>query len=107
MHHWPADLYAHYLTFISPKTFDIFFSVELVTMVICGRNGEHLGGVVRDCLLDTSPNVLHVFDEYKDIFYGLILVLILIFVPEGFVVAVSKRWMSMTKSTRAQGWEES
>lgn len=34
-----GSLYAHYLTFISPKTFDIFFSVELVTMVIVGGMG--------------------------------------------------------------------
>jgi len=96
-----GSLYAHYLTFISPKTFDIFFSVELVTMVIVGGMGSIWGALFGTVFLTPLPNVLHVFDEYKDVFYGLILVLILIFVPEGFVVAISKRWMSMTKWTRA------
>ena len=40
-----GSLYAHYLTFISPKTFDIFFSVELVTMVIVGGMGSIWGAL--------------------------------------------------------------
>ncbi|MBI4966183.1 MAG: branched-chain amino acid ABC transporter ATP-binding protein/permease [Desulfomonile tiedjei] len=90
-----GSLYAHYLTFISPKTFDIFFSVELVTMVIVGGMGSVWGALFGTIFLTSLPNVLHFFDEYKDVFYGLILVLILIFVPEGLVVAARKRWLSM------------
>jgi branched-chain amino acid transport system permease protein len=86
-----GSLYAHYLTFISPKTFDIFFSVELVTMVIVGGMGNVWGALFGAIFLTSLPNVLHFFDEYKDIFYGLILVIILIFLPEGVVVAVRNR----------------
>jgi branched-chain amino acid transport system permease protein len=86
-----GSLYAHYLTFISPKTFDIFFSVELVTMVIVGGMGSIWGSLFGAIFLTSLPNVLHFFDEYKDIFYGLILVVILIFLPEGVVVAVRNR----------------
>lgn len=92
-----GSLYAHYLTFISPKTFDIFFSVELVTMVIVGGMGSVWGALFGTIFLTSLPNVLHFFDEYKDIFYGLILVLILIFVPEGLTVAARKRWLQMTR----------
>jgi branched-chain amino acid transport system permease protein len=87
-----GSLYAHYLTFISPKTFDIFFSIELVTMVIVGGMGSIWGVLFGTVFLTTLPNVLHFFDEYKDIFYGLILVLILIFLPEGVVVALREKW---------------
>jgi len=38
-----GSLYAHYLGFVSPKTFDIFFSIELVTMVIVGGMGNLWG----------------------------------------------------------------
>ena len=86
-----GGLYAHYLTFISPKTFDIFFSVELVTMVIVGGMGNIVGVLCGAAFLTALPNVLHFFDEYKDIFYGLILVLILIFMPEGIFVGIRKR----------------
>jgi branched-chain amino acid transport system permease protein len=87
-----GSLYAHYLTFISPKTFDIFFSVELVTMVIVGGMGSIWGVLFGTVFLTSLPNVLHFFDEYKDIIYGLILVLILIFMPQGVGVAIRERW---------------
>jgi branched-chain amino acid transport system permease protein len=89
-----GSLYAHYLTFVSPKTFDIFFSVELVTMVIVGGMGSVWGALFGTSLLTSLPNVLHVFDEYKDVFYGLILVGILIFLPQGVVVGLRQLWLS-------------
>jgi branched-chain amino acid transport system permease protein len=91
-----GSLYAHYLTFISPKTFDIFFSIELVTMVIVGGMGSIWGVLFGTVFLTTLPNVLNFFDEYKDIFYGLILVLILIFLPEGIVVALREKRRTKT-----------
>jgi branched-chain amino acid transport system permease protein len=87
-----GSLYAHYLTFVSPKTFDIFFSVELVTMVIVGGMGSIWGALFGTILLTSLPTLLHVFDEYKDVCYGLILVCILIFVPQGLIVALRDWW---------------
>ena len=86
-----GSLYAHYLTFVSPKTFDIFFSVELVTMVIVGGMGHIWGTLFGTIFITPLPSILHFFDEYKDIFYGLILTLILIFLPEGVIVALRNR----------------
>jgi branched-chain amino acid transport system permease protein len=86
-----GSLYAHYLSFVSPKTFDIFFSVELVTMVIVGGMGSIWGGLFGSAFLTSLPNVLSSFDEYKDIFYGFILVVILIFTPEGFIPGILQK----------------
>jgi branched-chain amino acid transport system permease protein len=91
-------LYAHYLTFVSPKTFDIFFSVELVTMVIVGGMGSIVGALCGTAFLTALPNGLHLFEEYKDIFYGLILVLILIFMPEGIFVGIRGKLRPAKKS---------
>jgi branched-chain amino acid transport system permease protein len=96
-----GSLYAHYLTFISPKTFDIFFSVELVTMVIVGGMGSIWGTLFGTFFITPLPVMLHFFDEYKDIFYGFILVFILIFLPEGVVVALRNRYR--TRNRRLSG----
>jgi branched-chain amino acid transport system permease protein len=89
-----GSLYAHYLNFVSPKTFDIFCSVELVTMVIVGGMGSIWGALFGTGLLTSLPNILHFFDEYKDVFYGLILVTSLIFLPQGVVVGLREQWRS-------------
>lgn len=78
-----GSLYAHYIGFISPKSFDIFFSIELVTMVILGGMGNIWGALFGAAFLTPLPQLLHFFEEYKDIIYGGILVLMLMFVPKG------------------------
>lgn len=78
-----GSLYAHYIGFISPRSFDIFFSIELVTMVIVGGMGNLWGALFGAAFLTPLPQVLHFFEEYKDIIYGGILVLMLMFLPKG------------------------
>ena len=78
-----GSLYAHYFQIITPKTFDIFRSVELVTMCIVGGMGSLWGALAGAAFLTPLPQVLHFFEQYKDIFYGAILVLVLIFLPGG------------------------
>ncbi len=86
-----GSLYAHYLTFISPKTFDVFYSIEVVTMVLIGGMGSIWGAVLGAAFLTPLPQILSFFEEYKDIIYGFILMVILVFQPEG-LCGISKKW---------------
>jgi branched-chain amino acid transport system permease protein len=94
-----GSLYAHYLSFVSPKTFNIFFSVELVTMVMIGGMGSIWGSLFGAAFLTPLPHMLHFFEEYKDMFYGLILVFLLVFLPEG-LVAGTVQWIKRRRSER-------
>ena len=85
-----GSLYAHYLSFISPKTFDVFFSVELVTMVIIGGMGSVWGSLLGAIILTPLPQVLAFFDDWKEVIYGGVLVIILIFSPQGLFVLLSQ-----------------
>ncbi|OAQ20500.1 branched-chain amino acid ABC transporter permease [Thermosulfurimonas dismutans] len=78
-----GSLYAHYFSFISPKTFDIFFSVELVAMCLFGGKGSLWGAVLGAGLLTPLPHFLSIFDEYRDLIYGGLLMGVLIFFPDG------------------------
>ena len=77
--------YAHYVTFISPKTFDIFYSVQVVTMVAVGGMGNLWGGLAGAVLLTCLPEVLHNLEDVHVLLYGLILMGVLVFCPEGLV----------------------
>jgi len=91
-----GSLYAHYLSFISPKTFDIFYSVQVVTMVVVGGIGNLWGGLLGAAVLTALPEVLHALREYALLLYGIILMGALVFFPEGLlpglVKRVSRRW---------------
>ncbi len=89
-------LYAHYLTFISPKTFDVFYSIEVVTMTLVGGIGSIWGAVVGATFLTPLPQLLNFFEEYKDIIYGLILIVFLVFQPEG-LCGIYRKWFYKRK----------
>jgi branched-chain amino acid transport system permease protein len=77
--------YAHYVTFISPKTFDIFYSVQLVTMVVVGGMGNLWGGLAGAALITSLPSLLHRFEDWHVFIYGVILTGVLVFCPKGLL----------------------
>ncbi len=81
--------YAHYVTFISPKSFDIFYSVQTVTMVAVGGMGNLWGGLAGVVLLTWLPELLHAFEDVHVLLYGLILMGALVFCPEGLLPALT------------------
>ena len=83
-----GSLYAHYLTFISPGTFSFFYSIQVVTMVLVGGIGSLWGSLFGAVLLTLLPEVLHAVKEYSVLIYGLILMLVLLFFPQGLIPGI-------------------
>lgn len=76
-------LYAHLVSFISPNSFDFLVSIRLVTMVVIGGMASIWGSLLGATLLTILPEWLHVFSDFEMIVYGLILMTIMIFLPQG------------------------
>ncbi len=105
-----GSLYAHYVTFISPTTFDFKFSVTLLTMVAVGGMANLWGAMAGTALLAALPEYLKSFDQYYLLIYGGILIGILLFMPQGLIVALGQaleramdRVFGRGKSADAQG----
>ncbi len=80
-----GSLFAHCYRFVSPDSFGIFVSVDFVIMVVIGGLGSVWGTLLGTSVVTMLPEWIEVFDTYKDIIYGLILVVILMFLPRGLV----------------------
>lgn len=78
-------LYAHAVTFISPQTSDLMFSIRLITMVVVGGMGHLWGGVVGAAIMTVLPELLSAFHDYELVIYGCILLLMVMFLPGGLV----------------------
>lgn len=85
-----GSLYAHFVTFISPASFNLDFSILLVTMVVVGGMSNVWGALMGTVLLGLLPEVLRRFRDYDILIYGAILMVILIFIPEGLVGIADK-----------------
>lgn len=84
-----GSLYAHYLTFISPGSFGIFYSLQVVTMVLIGGLGSLWGAAFGAIFLTVLPEALHAVKEYNVLVYGLILMAVLVFFPQGLFPAMA------------------
>lgn len=80
-----GSLYAHTMTFISPASFGFNFSVELLTMVVIGGLGSVYGSFLGAALLTMLPEFLRFMHDYDIVFYGLLLMLMIMFMPGGLV----------------------
>lgn len=76
-------LYAHMVFFISPESFSFLASIRMVTMVVIGGMASVWGSLLGASLLTLLPEWLHAFSEFEMVVYGLILMVIMIFLPKG------------------------
>ena len=80
-----GSLYAHTVTFIAPASFGFNFSVELVTMVIIGGLGNIYGSFLGAAILTLLPELLRVFHDFDIVIYGLLLIVMTMFMPGGLI----------------------
>lgn len=83
-----GSLYAHCYQFISPDTFDIFASTDLAIMVVIGGMGSIWGSLVGAGLITLLPEWIDIFETYKDFVHGGILILVLMFLPQGLMTGL-------------------
>jgi len=76
-------LYAHYVTFLSPGTFSLHFSILLVTMVAVGGMEHIWGAIIGTAVLTILPEYLRFFKDFDILIYGVILMAIMLLRPEG------------------------
>lgn len=83
-------LYAHYLSFIAPASFGFSFSVQLVVMVVLGGMASVWGSVAGAFFLTALPEALREFEDIDILVYGAILVLTIMFIPDGLAGGLSR-----------------
>ena len=95
-----GSLYCHYVTFISPSPFGFQASIEFVLIAVVGGLasifGPVFGAAAVIALTEGVGAVMPKFfpyagSEFEIIIYGCLLVIIMIFVPEGLTAALKKK----------------
>ena len=80
-----GGLYAHYMYYINPQDFGFMKSIELLNMVVLGGMGSIPGTIIGVVILTILPEMLRIVDEYRLLFYGALLVILMIFRPNGLL----------------------
>lgn len=91
-------LSTHYLRFISPDSYTFWESVSYLTMLVVGGRDGVLGPVVGVLVLTPLPELLRSTEGLQHIIYGTVLVLCLMFVPNG-LASIVQMWRARQRVT--------
>lgn len=93
-----GGLYTHYVRIVDPDVFMFIYTVTMIIMVVTGGKGTLSGPVIGGLIFGLMPEVLRDYarPEVQWIIYGVAIVLIIMFVPNGIVPALEKIWLRMS-----------
>lgn len=84
-------IYVHFNNFSSPETFNFFASVMLLVMVALGGWGRYWGPLWGAFILTAVPEALRVFESLEILVFGVSMVVVLLFFPQGIDGAITGR----------------
>ncbi len=79
--------YAHYILFISPVTFTIGESINILVMVIFGGMTTLAGPIIGAAALTILPELLRMAGALRLVIYGLALMAFIVWMPQGIMGA--------------------
>ncbi len=83
-----GSLFAHYLSYLNPQTFDFNRSFEIIIMVVLGGMGSITGSVVAAVFLTVLREALRPLQEltrldFRMVIYALLLIVLMLTRPNG------------------------
>jgi branched-chain amino acid transport system permease protein len=93
---------AHYMHFLQPNMFTIMKSDELIITVILGGRGSLAGTFISTVIMYALPEILRfgAVQEWRMVFYGLLMVFVIMFRPSGLMGGWDFSWMKMNASMK-------
>ena len=70
---------------VSPDSFDFVVSVMVLAMVVLGGLGNIMGALVGALILSLLPEFLREFDIYRMLLFGIAMIVMMLFRPQGIL----------------------
>ncbi|MEG6522131.1 branched-chain amino acid ABC transporter permease [Desulfotomaculum sp. 1211_IL3151] len=80
-----GGLHAHFFYTIQPNTFNFLKSFDILVMVVLGGQGSITGSIIAAIVLTIISASLQSFAEVRLVIYALLLIIIMIFRPQGLM----------------------
>ncbi len=89
-------VFAAHNNFINPDSFTFMDSAMILSMVVLGGMGSIIGVIIAALALKLLPEYLRAFAEYRMLVFGAVMVLMMIFRPQGLISDVRRKYESET-----------
>jgi branched-chain amino acid transport system permease protein len=101
-----GGLFVSVLTSVSPDPFNLNLSVIFVMMVIIGGMGSLFGTITGAVLLAWILEWIGEYQAYSLPIFGIILILFLVFLPEGIFRGIGSRWFDFVRTYADENWRK-
>ena len=91
-----GSLFVHAVGFVSPEVYGLHMVVLAFTMLYIGGIGTVTGAALGALIVSLLPETFRTFNEYQDLAYGAVLIVILIYAPGG-LASLPKLWSARRK----------
>lgn len=85
-------IFAAKTTFVNPASFTFLESAMILSIVVLGGMGSIVGVMIAALILILLPEYLRAFSEYRMILFGAIMVIMMVFRPQGIVANVRRTY---------------
>ncbi|MEG2004661.1 MAG: branched-chain amino acid ABC transporter permease, partial [Bilophila sp.] len=85
-------IFAAKTTFINPASFTFMESAMILSMVVLGGMGSVLGVTLAAVILVLVPEYLRAFSEYRMLIFGAVMVLMMIYRPQGLITGEKRAY---------------
>ncbi len=85
-------LFAARNSYINPAGFTFMDSAMILSMVVLGGMGSITGVALAALLLSLMPEYLRAFSEYRMLIFGVVMVLMMIFRPQGVIPPAKRKY---------------
>jgi branched-chain amino acid transport system permease protein len=96
-------IFASQTTYINPASFDFMLSAIVLSMVVLGGMGSIVGVVIAALVLNLLPEYLRAFEDYRMLVFGAVMVLMMLFRPQGLVANVRKTYARKVEAEDVHG----
>lgn len=98
--------YAHTYSSINPNDFSFNQSVDNLLYVVFGGSQVVWGPIFGSLFLTIIPELLRTLAQYREMIYGILLLVMMIFRPEGIITKSLTNKLSLSKRKRQQTVDE-
>ena len=102
---YAGALETHINFFVDPTEYGVARTIQILTFAVVGGTTNVLGPIVGAMFLTALPEIVRQFASYRDVVNGIILILVIIFRPQGIVgrgglALIRPRWLTARGSAR-------
>jgi branched-chain amino acid transport system permease protein len=103
---YAGALETHINFFVDPTEYDVGRTIQILTFAVVGGTTNVFGPIVGAVFLTALPEIVRQFASYRDVVNGIILILVIIFRPQGIVARgglalIRPRWLKVERPASA------